>query len=150
AAVCRAPERHRSPPADELPRTHVRRRRCQRRAAGPDRPFGAVPMMMRVAILAIVVLLTGVGGGLAASRCPSTKAGQARFPTIAWVSTTCRTDANGLVGHQEIYVQRGDRPPTVVSQLDVGLVPDPVGLCRTFGQFKNGVLSPLAGAYVSL
>ena len=98
----------------------------------------------------IIMLLASAGWVSSAQHCPSARGGQARFRTIAWVSTTCRTDANGLVGHQEIYVQRGERPPTVVSRLDVGPVPDPGGLCRTFGQFHNGTLSPIAGAYVSV
>jgi hypothetical protein len=63
------------------------------------------------------------------------------------VNTTCRTDASGLTGHQEIYVQRGDRAPTVVSRATVGPVPDPAGLCRVFGEGHDGIISVAAGVY---
>jgi hypothetical protein len=98
----------------------------------------------------IVLLVATATWSVAASHCPSTKPTKARFRTIAWVNTTCRTDANGLVGHQEIYVQRGEREATVVSRGAIGPVPDPLGLCRAFAEGHDGIVSLLAGAYTAV
>src|SRR5262245_58281604 len=102
------------------------------------------------ASMTMLMLVASTGSSVAASNCPSTKPAKARFRTVAWVNTTCRTDANGLVGHQEVYVQRGNRAPVVVSQVSIGPVPDPGGLCRIFGSNRNGNQSVLAGAYEQL
>jgi hypothetical protein len=66
------------------------------------------------------------------------------------VTTTCRTDANGLVGSQELRVQRGERAPVIVSQRPFGPVPDPLALCRAFGVGRYGVASVLAGFYTGV
>ena len=98
----------------------------------------------------ILLIVASASGVLAASHCPPTKPAKARFRTIAWVSTTCRTDPSGLVGHQELYVQRGDQAPIVVSQAAVGPVPDPLALCRLFGSTRLGTASVVAGSYIRL
>src|SRR5262249_43472140 len=98
----------------------------------------------------LVLLAATATPTLGGSHCPSKKLGQARFRTIAWVNTTCRTDANGLVGHQELYVQRGDGTPVIVSQVAIGPVPDPRMLCRGFGVFRNGNASLIGGFYTRL
>ena len=107
------------------------------------------PRFSLVAASAIILMLVVSTSDVraASSRCPSTKPSKARFRTVAWVNTTCRTDADGLVGRQELYVQRGHRAPVVISQLSVGPVPDPAEACRYFGLNRNGNISVLAGAY---
>jgi hypothetical protein len=49
----------------------------------------------------MIVLFASAASAIAASRCPSNRPAKARFRTVAWVSTTCRTDANGTGGRQE-------------------------------------------------
>jgi len=102
-----------------------------------------------MACTVLLLLAASASGVFAASPCPATKPTKARFRTVAWVNTTCRTDANGLVGHQELYVQRGDRTPVIVSQRATGPAPDP-GLCRLYGTLRNGPQSVLAGTYTRL
>jgi hypothetical protein len=41
----------------------------------------------------MVVLVASAASAIAASRCPASRPAKARFRTVAWVSTTCRTDA---------------------------------------------------------
>jgi hypothetical protein len=98
----------------------------------------------------ILMLIASASHARAVSQCPSTKRAKAHFRTVAWVNTTCRTDASGLVGHQEVYVQRGDRTPVLVSQVALGPVPDSGGLCRAFGLGRDGDFSIVAGFYVGL
>jgi hypothetical protein len=102
--------------------------------------------------LAIIVLVASAASAIAASRCPSTRPAKARFRTVAWVSTTCRTDANGTGGHQGLYVQRGDRAPVVISQETTEPAHHPVrdGLCRGFGQLRYGLNAVLGGYYPQL
>jgi len=107
---------------------------------------------LRPGSLAIILLVASAASPIAASRCPSTRPAKARFRTIAWVSTTCRTDANGTGGRQELYVQRGDRAPVVISQEATAPARDPNRdeLCRGFGQLRYGLNAVLGGYYPQL
>jgi hypothetical protein len=102
------------------------------------------------ASLAVAVLVASATPVLAGSPCPSTRQATARIRTVAWVSTTCRVEANAVVGHQELYVQRGDRAPVVISQVRIGPVSDPLELCRQFGAFRFGSASVAAGFFTQL
>src|SRR5262245_60568265 len=104
--------------------------------------------MMRTS-WAIVALAASTHCAFAASRCPSTREAKARLGTVAWVNTTCRAEAGTFVAHQELYVQRGDGAPVIVSRAAVGPIPDS-GLCRGFGDFRRGVSQVLAGAYLAV
>jgi len=72
-------------------------------------------------------------------------AGKARVRTLAYVVSECRSDAAGLTGRQELRIRRGNRPPVTVMAFEPGEpVPDPLALCRNFGEYRNGQNSMVA------
>jgi hypothetical protein len=66
--------------------------------------------------------------------------------TLAYVMSDCRVDAGGLtVGHQALRIRRGDREPiTVVEFGPSNPMPDPLGLCRLYGEARIGAASVAA------
>jgi hypothetical protein len=60
----------------------------------------------------------------------------------------CRTDARGLlVGRQSLRVRRGDCDPVTVTEIEGSEpIPDPIGICRTYGEYRTGSTAVLAGA----
>ena len=72
--------------------------------------------------------------------------------TLAYVLTECGTDAEGLFwGRQELRIRRGDREPVTV--MDVALpapVPEPLGLCRIYGEFRHGLAGVAGGSFARL
>ena len=70
------------------------------------------------------------------------------FSTLAYVVTTCRVIGHGLLGAQELRVQRrGCDPTTVLRLANPDPVPDPLGLCALVGQNHQGTASPLGGVF---
>jgi hypothetical protein len=73
--------------------------------------------------------------------------------TLAYVLTQCRQEPDGTAGRQDLVIQRGFCDPIVVASVAAGAkVTDPFlgvlgGLCRSFGRFRAGYRSVLAGAF---
>jgi hypothetical protein len=68
--------------------------------------------------------------------------------TLAYVVSECREDAAGmeLTGSQALRVRRGDGDPiTVVEFGPTAPQPDPQGLCRLYGESRNGPASMAVG-----
>ena len=90
-------------------------------------------MRMPRALLALPLLLAAVAPTPAVAR-------KATIRTLAYVVTECRSDGAGLTGRQELRVRRGNRPPvTVMAFVQDRPQPDPLGLCRIFGAYRNGL-----------
>ena len=82
----------------------------------------------------------GVGGEACWRRCKP-----AAIRTLAYVVSECREDAAGMeVGRQALRTRRGDREPiTVVVFGPFAPMPDPQGLCRQYGESRDGTVSVL-------
>jgi len=82
----------------------------------------------------------GVGGEACWRRCKP-----AAIRTLAYVVSECREDAAGMeVGRQALRIRRGDREPiTVVVFGPFEPMPDPQGLCRQYGESRDGTVSVL-------
>lgn len=66
--------------------------------------------------------------------------------TLAYVVTTCRLDAEGLSGTQELRVRHGDcNYATVVRYATLAPTPDPFGLCAILADGQDGFGSVVAG-----
>jgi hypothetical protein len=68
------------------------------------------------------------------------------------VLNECRTDAQGLFwGRQELHIRRGDRDPVTVMELVLpAAVPEPLGLCRLYGESRHGLSGVAGGAFARL
>ena len=73
----------------------------------------------------------------------------ARIRTLAYVVSECTTDPQGRSSlKQKLVVRRGNCDPlTVVETAASPPVPDPLGLCRFWGESRNGATSMLAGVF---
>jgi hypothetical protein len=72
----------------------------------------------------------------------------ARIRTLAYVVTDCRSDARGIVARQELRVRRGDCEPVTVAAFEMTEpIPDPLGLCRYYGEVGVGAASVVAGVF---
>ena len=70
----------------------------------------------------------------------------AAIRTLAYVVHECRLDAAGMrVGHEELRIRRGDRQPITVVEFPGEPMPDPQGLCRQYGESRNGTAAVLGG-----
>lgn len=79
------------------------------------------------------------------------RAGGARIRTLATVVTECRSGVDGFTGRQRLEIHRGDRPPVTLVEISaVQAVPDPDGLCRLYGDFRDGPASVTIGAFQRL
>jgi len=80
----------------------------------------------------------GVGREACRRRCKP-----AAIRTLAYVVSECREDAAGMeVGRQALRIRRGDREPlTVVVFGPSEPMPDPQGLCRQYGESRDGPVS---------
>src|SRR5262249_37482148 len=77
--------------------------------------------------------------------------GCAPIRTLAYVVAQCRTDSGGLFsGRQALEIRRGDCDPVVVTGGGAEPRPDPLGLCRGYGQARVGPLSVLVGGFQRL
>jgi len=77
--------------------------------------------------------------------------GCAPIRTLAYVVAQCHTDAGGLeVGRQALEIRRGDCDPVTVVTIGTEPVPDPLGLCRVYGQVRVGPLSVAVGGFQRL
>jgi len=115
-----------------------------RAAGGSETPraTGAAARLL-AALLATAVLPSGVASASAAcrGRC------QAPIRTLAYAITECRSDAHGLVARQALKIRRGEREPVTVFEVAATEpVPDPLELCRRFGESRFGTGSVVAGA----
>src|SRR4029453_10575356 len=71
----------------------------------------------------------------------------AAIRTLAYAVHECRVDAAGMrVGHEELRIRRGDRQPITVVEFPGEPMPDPQGLCRQYGESRNGAAAVLGGA----
>jgi len=82
----------------------------------------------------------GVGREACRRRCKP-----AAIRTLAYVVSECREDAAGMeVGRQALRIRQGDREPiTVVVFGPFEPMPDPQGLCRQYGESRDGTVSVL-------
>jgi hypothetical protein len=89
----------------------------------------------------------GVGRAACRRRCKP-----APIRTLAYVLSECRVNAAGMeVGRQALRIRQGDREPiTVVEFGPSEPVPDPQGLCRLYGESRNGSASMAAGPFQRL
>ena len=88
----------------------------------------------------------GVGSKACRRRCKP-----ATIRTLAYVMNECRTDAAGMqVGHQALRIRRGDREITVMEFGPSMPAPDPMGLCRQYGQGGSGVIAMVSGLFQRL
>ena len=80
----------------------------------------------------------GVGREACRRRCKP-----AAIRTLAYVVSECREDAAGMeVGRQALRIRQGDREPiTVVVFGPFEPMPDPQGLCRQYGESRDGTVS---------
>lgn len=63
----------------------------------------------------------------------------AAIRTLAYVVNTCRQEAEGFSGSQRLMVRRGNCAPVTIMEVPfAGPSPDPVGLCRAFGESRVG------------
>jgi hypothetical protein len=73
----------------------------------------------------------------------------AAIRTLAYVVSECREDAAGMefTGGQALRIRRGDGDPITVVQFGpTAPQPDPQGLCRVYGESRNGPASMAVGA----
>jgi hypothetical protein len=86
----------------------------------------------------------GVGSQACHRRCKP-----AAIRTLAYVMNECRTDAAGMqVGHQALRIRRGDREPITVLEFGPSEpAPDPLGLCRQYGQSRAGTTAIVSGLF---
>src|SRR5262245_46178285 len=77
--------------------------------------------------------------------------GCAPIRTLAYVVAQCHTDARGLeVARQALEIRRGDCDPVTVVTIGTEPVPDPLGVCRAYGQSRVGPLSVVGGGFQRL
>src|SRR5262249_50962188 len=92
----------------------------------------------------------GVGRAACRRRCKP-----AAIRTLAYAESECRVDAAGfVVAQQALRIRRGDREPITVVELGPSEpAPDPLGLCKKYGETlwggSSGALFPLQRLGVS-
>ena len=61
------------------------------------------------------------------------------------MQSECRVDAEGFRGHQVLRVRQSDRDPVTVAEFSSAApIPDPLGLCRLYGDTRIGDASVVA------
>ena len=84
--------------------------------------------------------------GVARSACRR-RCKPAAIRTLAYVLTECEDAAAGFVGRQELRIRRGDGDPVSVAKFGLSdPMPQWTGLCRLYGESRQGALSVAAGA----
>lgn len=108
------------------------------------------PRPRRAKALAFLILLCGCGGGgNGAPPAPDAPAALAR--TLAYVSNTCREDANSLILEpQTLRVRRGEQDEIVVKELPVAGPFEADGSCEIIGRSRFGMLFLALGAFQRL
>src|SRR5207244_9608029 len=76
----------------------------------------------------------------------------ARIRTLAYVVTECRQDPQGFFSsRQKLLVRRGNCDPVTLKEFGGGPPrPEPLGLCRTYGEGRQGALARASGRFQRL
>jgi hypothetical protein len=106
-----------------------------------------MPRVRWTAVLAGIVLTLASAPAARRPACLRQR-GEAAIRTLAFITTVCREVTEGAAAlRQSLRIRRGDCAAVTVAELGIDApVPDPLGLCRLFGEQRGGEGSIAAGS----